>query len=119
MSAPRRLCAVAALPEGRVTLIDAPGAKLEETILLVRRGARIAGFVNHCPHMGFALDWKPERIGLDDGAFLRCIHHNAVFRVTDGVCVSGPCPGESLTQVALDIVDGEVVLIDQGCGGQK
>ena len=119
MSAPRKLCALAALPDGRATVIDEPGAKLEETIVLVRRGDDIAGFVNQCPHMGFALDWKAERIALDGGAFVRCIHHNAVFRVTDGLCVSGPCPGEHLTAVTLAIVDGAVVLVDQGCGGQN
>ena len=115
----RRLCALAALPDGRATVIDEPGARLEETILLVRRGAHVAGFVNQCPHMGFALDWKAERIALDGGAFVRCIHHNAVFRVADGVCVSGPCPGERLTAVALEIDAGEVVLVGQGCGGQN
>ena len=116
---PRRLCALAALPDGRATVIDEPGSKLEDTILLVRRGDTITGFVNQCPHMGFALDWKAERIALDDGTHVRCIHHNAVFRVADGVCVSGPCPGERLTRVTLAIVDGDVVQVDQGCGGQN
>jgi nitrite reductase/ring-hydroxylating ferredoxin subunit len=110
VSAARRLCAFADLAEGRVTLIDAPDQPLQDAILLVRRGDRVFGFLNCCPHMGFTLDWKPERIALDGGAFLRCVHHAAVFRSTDGVCVAGPCPGESLTPVALEVVDGAVVL---------
>src|SRR5262245_32269345 len=102
----RKLSDLATLADGRATVIDEPGAKLEETILLVRRGDAVAGFVNCCPHMGFALDWKAERIGLDGGTHVRCIHHNAIFRVADDVCVSGPCPGDSLTPVELEIVDG-------------
>ena len=110
MSAPRLPCPLSTLPEGRVVLIDAPGQPLEAALLIVRRGDQVVGFVNQCPHMGFTLDWKPERIALDGGAFLRCVHHNAVFRAADGVCVSGPCPGERLTPVPVEIVDGEVRL---------
>ena len=110
MSAPRRLCAFATLPEGCATVIDDKTKPLEESIVLLRRGATVAGFVNCCPHMGFTLDWKPERIALDGGAFLRCVHHGAIFRSNDGFCVTGPCQGERLTPVAVEIVDGEVVL---------
>jgi nitrite reductase/ring-hydroxylating ferredoxin subunit len=110
MSAPHGLCALAALPEGQAALIEAPGGLLEDALVLVRRGQRVDGYVNKCPHMGFSLDWKTERIVIGDGKFLRCVHHGAVFRVEDGVCVAGPCLDESLTKVALEIVDGEVRL---------
>ena len=109
-TAPRRLCAFAALADGRATVIDDRDKPLEQSILLLRRGDRVAGFVNCCPHMGFTLDWKAERIVFDGGAFLRCVHHGAIFRSSDGLCVAGPCPGESLTPVLVEIVDGEVVL---------
>ncbi len=112
MSAPRRLCAVAELPEGRAVVIDDRTRPLEESIVLLRRGADVAGFLNCCPHMGFTLDWKPERIALDGGAFLRCVHHGAIFRSADGICVEGPCPGESLTPVRVEIVDDEVRLVE-------
>jgi nitrite reductase/ring-hydroxylating ferredoxin subunit len=104
------LCAFAALADGHVTVIDDKNKPLEQSILLLRRGARVTGFVNCCPHMGFTLDWKADRIALDGGAFLRCVHHGALFRSSDGLCVAGPCPGESLTQVRIEIVDGDVVL---------
>jgi nitrite reductase/ring-hydroxylating ferredoxin subunit len=108
MTAARRLCALADLPDGGVTLIDAPDQPLEDAVLLVRRGDAVLGFVNCCPHMGFTLDWKPARIALDGGAYLRCVHHGAIFRSADGVCIAGPCPGETLTPVALTVVEGEV-----------
>jgi nitrite reductase/ring-hydroxylating ferredoxin subunit len=110
MSAPRRLCALADLPEGQAQIVEAPSGLLEEAVVLVRRGARVDGYVNKCPHMGFSLDWKVERIALGEGKFVRCIHHGAVFRTDDGVCVSGPCLDETLTPVALEIVDGDVRL---------
>lgn len=110
MSAPRRLCALAALADGVATLIEQPGQPLEETLLVVRQGDRVAAFVNCCPHMGFSLDWKPERLVVGRGTYLRCIHHGAVFRIADGVCVAGPCERERLTSVPVEIVDGEVRL---------
>src|SRR3954470_3476975 len=110
MSAPRRLCALAALPQGQGHLVEAPSGQLEDALVLVRRGARVDAYVNKCPHMGFSLDWKTERIVLGDGKFLRCVHHGAVFRTDDGVCVAGPCLDERLAAVALEVVDGEVLL---------
>jgi nitrite reductase/ring-hydroxylating ferredoxin subunit len=112
MSRSRRLCALTALADGRAALLGAAGAPAQEAILLVRRGDHVAAFVNECPHMGLPLDWKPDRLALDDGAFLRCSHHGAVFRVDDGLCVAGPCVGESLNPVTLCIVDGMVMLAD-------
>jgi nitrite reductase/ring-hydroxylating ferredoxin subunit len=106
----RRLCAVAALRDGAAALVGDNSVPAQEHILLVRRGERVAGFVNACPHMGLPLDWKPDRLAFGGGAFLRCSHHGAVFRVEDGVCVAGPCPGESLDAVKLRIVDGVVFL---------
>jgi len=103
-----RLCVFAALPDGAAALVGDKRAPAQERILVVRRGERIAGFVNCCPHMGLPLDWKPDRLALGGGAFLRCSHHGAVFRVDDGVCVAGPCLGDSLDVVKLRIVDGVV-----------
>lgn len=113
MSRPRRLCALATLTDGQAALVGAAGAPAQEAILLVRRGDLVAGFVNECPHMGLPLDWKPDRLALGGGAFLRCSHHGAVFRVDDGLCVAGPCVGESLSPVALRIVDDMIMLADQ------
>ena len=110
MSASRRLCAFATLPEGRAIVIDDKTKPLEQSIVLLRRGDTVTGYVNCCPHMGFTLDWKGERIALDGGALLRCVHHGAVFRSSDGLCLVGPCQGESLTAVPVEIVEGDVVL---------
>jgi nitrite reductase/ring-hydroxylating ferredoxin subunit len=115
VSRARRLCAVAALPDGAAALIGARRASAQARILLVRRGAQVAGFVNACPHMGLPLDDKPDRLARGGGAFLRCSHHGALFRVADGMCVEGPCLGERLEAVALRIADGVVFLAEASC----
>ena len=113
MSAARTLCRLSAMPEGQAHLVEAPGGMLEDALVLVRRGTRVDGYLNKCPHMGFSLDWKTERIVLADGKVLRCVHHGALFRTDDGVCVAGPCLDERLTPVALEVVDGEVRLAEE------
>jgi nitrite reductase/ring-hydroxylating ferredoxin subunit len=110
MSRRRRLCAAADVPDGNAALVAARGQPAHEAILLVRRGARLSGFVNRCPHMGLPLDWKPDRLALGGGDYLRCSHHGALFRVDDGLCVDGPCVGEHLEVVALQVVRGTVML---------
>lgn len=77
--------------------------------MLLRRGDRAAAFLNTCPHAGRRLDWAPGRFLLDQG-FLVCAAHGACFAVPEGRCVSGPCRGQSLTAVAIEVRDGDVHL---------
>lgn len=80
-----------------------------ESLLLMRRGDEVRAFLNVCPHAGRRLDWAPGRF-LFDAGLLVCAAHGACFRVPDGHCVSGPCRGQSLTEVPLLLRDGAVHL---------
>ena len=39
-----------------------------------------------------------------------CSTHGALFRIEDGYCVDGPCDGEWLERLDLEVRDGEVYL---------
>ena len=75
------------------------------------RGA-IYAYVNQCPHQGTELDWLPGEVFDDDGLYLICATHGAVFEPDSGLCCGGPCRGASLERVDIDEVDGIVVLKD-------
>lgn len=75
----------------------------------VRKGGQVTGFVNRCPHAGNPLNWQPDRFLTREGDLILCNSHGALFRIDDGVCVGGPCPGEALEPVALRVEDGLVV----------
>ena len=75
----------------------------------MRKGGQVRGFVNRCPHAGNPLNWKPDRFLNRDGDQILCNSHGALFRIDDGVCVGGPCPGEALEPVTLRVEDGRVV----------
>lgn len=76
--------------------------------LLVREGAVVRGFVNHCPHAGHRLNFHPDRFLTPDGQLILCRSHGAVFDKRSGACVMGPCVGESLKPVPVLVQDGEV-----------
>lgn len=81
---------------------DAP-----ESLIVLRRDDVVRAFLNVCPHAGRRLDWAPGRFLIDD-VFLVCAAHGACFSVPDGVCVSGPCRGQSLAEVPVVVRDGDV-----------
>lgn len=71
-------------------------------IFLVRQGSRMWGYENRCPHRGTPLDWVPDQFLDRDGGEILCATHGARFRIEDGRCTAGPCPGESLRSLALE-----------------
>ncbi|MEY4760682.1 MAG: hypothetical protein RLZZ200_538 [Pseudomonadota bacterium] len=76
--------------------------------LLVREGAVVRGFVNHCPHAGHRLNFHPDRFLTPDGQLIICLSHGAVFDKRSGACVMGPCVGESLKPLPVLVEDGVV-----------
>lgn len=101
------LCALDDIEDGasRVfTFGDEDGRRLE--IFVHRLGGAALAYVNRCPHAGHPLDWTPGRFMDPSGRQFQCASHGARFRIEDGFCVSGPCPGRYLTPVLIRVEDG-------------
>lgn len=81
-----------------------------ESILIVRRGEAVYGYINRCPHAGSPLDWMPDQFLNLEKTHIQCATHDAMFVIESGDCVAGPCVGDRLEPVALTIVDGWVRL---------
>ena len=81
-------------------------------ILLRLRDGMLTAWRNACPHMGIELDWEPRRLLTRDGRYLQCTGHGALFRLDDGLCVRGPCAGESLQSVPVRVENDMVTLDD-------
>jgi nitrite reductase/ring-hydroxylating ferredoxin subunit len=79
-------------------------------ILVVRQRERVYGYLNSCPHTGGPLDWVSGRFLDPDREYIQCATHAALFRIADGVCVSGPCAGDYLTPVSMVVEEGDVIL---------
>ncbi len=86
-----------------------------EPLILHRDGMRVCAWINNCPHAHRRLDWAPGKFLKSKEGLLVCAVHGASFELTQGACVAGPCRGEHLREVAVEVRDGAVVLVmDKG-----
>ena len=110
----RALCRFEEVPDGGTSRFPAPSGGFIG-LFAVRQGDTVRVYVNSCPHIGTPLDWHPNRFLSADGQHIICATHGAAFRITDGMCISGPCHGDSLESVEVEIVDG-VILVPETAG---
>ena len=80
---------------------------------IVKATHGVAAYVNTCPHAGHPLDLRPNRFLTPDRSLILCSSHGALFTRDDGLCIAGPCPGQSLRRVPVEVV-GEYVLLADG-----
>lgn len=80
--------------------------------LIVHRDATggVRAWLNVCPHAGRRLDWAPGKFLRSKDGLLVCAVHGASFELQRGECVAGPCRGESLREVAVEVRGDEVFL---------
>ncbi len=77
---------------------------------VVKTASGVAAYVNLCPHAGHPLNFRPHRFLTSDGNLILCHSHGALFARDSGLCIAGPCAGQSLTAVAIEVVAGYVLL---------
>lgn len=83
----------------------------ERSLLVVRPNAmQVRVFLNRCPHLGVPLNWQPDEFLDQDGAFVQCANHGALFEKDTGLCVLGPCQGDSLWEITSTVVEGAVLV---------
>lgn len=101
------LCRVMDIPDGGVLGLDPPDPD-SDGLVLTRNGDAVRAWWNVCPHTGRRMDYAPNLFLYKNGQ-LTCAVHGASFALAqDGLCVQGPCRGESLTAVPLRVIDGKV-----------
>ena len=77
-------------------------------LFVVRKGDVLAAYRNRCPHTGAPLEWQPDQFLDLDNSFIQCAMHGALFRPDHGYCVRGPCAGQALQPLRLDLARGKV-----------
>jgi nitrite reductase/ring-hydroxylating ferredoxin subunit len=111
---PWRICALADLAETGAKEFEF-GTPRQFWGMVVRVGegdaAVVRAYVNSCPHVGLPLNLSGDNFFDLDGKLLLCQMHGALFRPEDGVCVSGPCEGDALKSLPVELRDGEIWLL--------
>jgi nitrite reductase/ring-hydroxylating ferredoxin subunit len=109
---PVALCPLADIADGCSRGFD-PTNVGHDTMFVVRRGQKIYGYRNSCPHIdGAKMAWKRNEYLDGSGTRIVCGAHGALFRIEDGLCEVGPCVGQKLTAVRTLVLNGELLLID-------
>jgi nitrite reductase/ring-hydroxylating ferredoxin subunit len=108
------LCRVADLTPGTAKVFPFGSGAARHEIFVLRPPleapgpAGLVAYLNDCPHAHAPLDWTPGHFLDAERKHLLCTMHGALFRIHDGLCIDGPCPGLSLTPVPITVEDGIV-----------
>ena len=106
MPLPFKLCALAELDDpgsAAFDVGDALGVRWDGfEVFVVRLGDVLQGYINACPHTSGPLDWTQGKFLDADGKLIQCSTHHALFSASDGLCVSGPCAGQSLVGLSVE-----------------
>jgi nitrite reductase/ring-hydroxylating ferredoxin subunit len=84
----------------------------QRNIFIARLGDAAYAYLNWCPHTQVLLDQVPGKFFDRRHNYIICGMHAARFRVADGFCIGGPCEGESLKPVQIEIQEGTVYLLE-------
>ncbi len=82
----------------------------ETAVFIVHQGGSVSAFRNSCPHTGVNLEWVPDQFLDSENCHIQCSLHGALFEVQTGICIRGPCAGQSLQGLKLENREGELWL---------
>ena len=105
-----RLGALNDIDDGGFAEVEATIDGDAESLVLYRLGDEVRAWLNVCPHAGRRLDWAPGQFLKSKDGHLVCAAHGASFELNRGDCVAGPCRGDALRAVQVQVRDGEVWL---------
>lgn len=108
---PLHVAALDDLPEDGTHLFEARAGERGTEFIVRREGDTALAWRNSCPH-------EPD-VRLDEGFGARmtddhivCHKHGARFVRGEGFCTRGPCRGQSLDAILVEVRDGHVFLSD-------
>lgn len=96
------LCHLQELEAGSARGFDPYGSGRDAVLALLVTG-RPKVFRNDCPHLNVPMQYRKDRFMTPNGEYIVCFAHGARFLPESGLCVSGPCLGQSLTELGYSV----------------
>lgn len=86
--------------------------EIKLSVFIVHKDGEFHSYINSCPHTGVNLEWQENQFLDMENSYIQCSTHDALFEISTGMCVSGPCIGERLTRVKHTIDENGLIKID-------
>ena len=83
----------------------------QTSIMVKREQAKWLAYINECPHQGRRMNYATNAFLETPDGQLVCPAHGATFSANTGFCTSGPCAGQSLTQLVVSF-DNKGVFVE-------
>ena len=107
-------CPRSALIPGEVVPVALPrgqNRRPREAMVLLGNDGEPRCYLNECRHLPIPIDMGSKRYLTQNKQHLLCGTHGALYRLDDGVCVTGPCLSLALESIPLIEEDG-VLYVD-------
>ncbi|MFT3922469.1 MAG: Rieske 2Fe-2S domain-containing protein [Myxococcales bacterium] len=114
-----RACTRAELSPGMVipvALTRGANRRPREALVLLGSDGEPRAYLNECRHLPIPIDLGSRRYLTQDKRHLLCGTHGALYRLDDGVCVTGPCLSLALDALKLIEEDGVLYIDDTVIG---
>jgi nitrite reductase/ring-hydroxylating ferredoxin subunit len=82
----------------------------DQDLFVIRKNDKIYAYKNSCPHLGIQLNWQEDSFLTYEKELIQCSTHGALFNIHNGLCVAGPCSGQSLQEIPVTVKDGKVLI---------
>ena len=106
----RVLCRLDEIPDPGSRGFEFREGDMLYSLFVVRVGETVVAYENSCPHTDGPLDWVPDQFLAPEKDMIQCATHGALFQIADGYCVAGPCTGDSLTPLPVQVEGGTVAV---------
>ena len=81
------------------------------SVMLRLDNDKYQAYENSCPHQGRRMDYAAGEFLITDTGTIVCPAHGAEFNPNNGLCVNGPCLGESLKPIQIKTNEEDIFAI--------
>lgn len=101
------LCNITDIDENQAREFDIEG----QSIILVNWYGSWFAYLNNCPHANWPLNLEPDAFFDSEHQFLQCSNHMALFDIETGECQAGPCTGDHLKALKVEVRDNQIFVV--------
>lgn len=102
------ICQTTDIPDNQSKGFEVEG----QLFFIVNKYGKFNAYKNACPHLGIQLEMVPDQFLDSSHSLIQCSMHGALFRIEDGLCISGPCIEQKLKPVSIQIQGDDIHLVE-------